>query len=288
LIKTLFYILLFFYTVAAKVYSQDDMFEFPDPDVDSLSSPMDTTYNRIAPQSIIDMIKPGKPPNVTFQLSFNYNIGHLGLADNENAFFRKDDFIGGKSFGTRYGYGIAFTGKFILHDEGNIRANVTAGYNKFLSNFVIEESPEGKVLYNVYSVSAGIENNFSPTKRLKPFFGVDVVFNSISGSAVLATDTGNFDLNIRGSIRYGIALNFGFEYAFNDKVGFNFGYKITHANLVGRQVKNPPGRNETYINDETAVPDENGDVFPFTGSKKFVYSTFYTGFNFYLGMRNKK
>jgi hypothetical protein len=115
-----------------------------------------------------------------------------------------------------------------------------------------------------------------------------MIFNSISGSAVLATDTGDFKLNIRGSIRYGICLNFGFEYAFSDKVGFNFGYKVTHANLFGRQSKNPPNPGETFLNDETVLPDEEGEVIPFAGSKKFVYSTFYTGFNIYLGLRNKK
>jgi opacity protein-like surface antigen len=249
-------------------------------------SKKDTSYTSIAPQRIVSMVKPGKAPKATLQLSFNYNIGHLDLADNENTQFRKADYEAGKNFGTRYGFGALLTGKFALHKEGNIRLNVTAGYNRFMSNFVISESPDGKVTYNVFTGGLGIENNFSPDKRFKPYVGLDIVTSLISGKALLKTDSTDYDLKIRNAVRFGVSLNLGVEIAFNNKVGMNLGYKITHANIIGRETKASTTPNETYLNDEKLSAGE--EPIPFAGWRQFVYSSFYAGINFYFGMKYKK
>ena len=245
----------------------------------------DTAYKYIATTKILNMLKPGKAPKVTLQLSFNYNIGHLDLAANENTTFHKEDFIGGSNFGTRYGYGASLTGKIALHKEGNVRLNVTAGYNRFLSNFVISESPEGKVSYNVFSGGIGIENSFTPAKKFKPYIGFEIVASMIGGKALLTTDTTDFDLKIKNSFRFGLTFNMGFEYAFNNKVGVNLGYKITQANIVGKESKISTVLNETYLNDNKVTA---GESIPYAGWKQFMYSSFYAGVNFYFGMKNKK
>ncbi|MEO8514285.1 MAG: hypothetical protein ABI543_12035 [Ignavibacteria bacterium] len=270
------YILLFILLNISLSFSQDD--------TQTITS-KDTAYNYTATNKIVNMLAPGKPPKVTFQLSFDYNIGHLDLAANENTFFRKDDFVSGANFGTRYGYGFSLTGKIALHKEGNVRLNVTAGYNRFMSNFVIAESPEGRVSYNVFSGALGIENNFTPQKKIKPYIGLDIVASAISGSAVFSTDSTDFNLSIKSAMRIGICLNFGFEYAFNDKVGMNMGYKLTHANIIGKDSKSSANLNETYLNDNKVT---SGVVIPYAGWKQFLYSSFYAGVNFYIGMKNKK
>jgi outer membrane protein W len=246
----------------------------------------DTSYTSIANQRVINMVKPGKPPKVTLQLSFNYNIGHFDLAANENTYFRKSDFVNGSNFGTRYGYGASLTGKFALHKAGNVRLNVTAAYNRFQSNFVISESPEGKVSYNVLSGALGIENNFSPDKKIKPYVGLDIITSLISGDATLATDSIDFSLKIKNSVRFGVSFNLGFEYAFNNNVGFNIGYKITHANIIGKQSKASTNPAETYLNDEK-LPS-GSEPITYAGWKQFVYSSFYLGVNIYFKMKNKK
>ena len=245
----------------------------------------DTFYNAIADQKIINMLKKGKAPKVTLSLNFNYHIGHLDLAGNENTVFRKLDFENGATFGTRYGYGGSLTGKFALHKEGNLRLNVTASYQSFLSNFIISKSPEGKVNYNIMSGALGIENNFNPDKKIKPYVGVDFIVSMIKGEATLQTDTADFVLTIKNSVRFGAALNLGFEYAFSNQVGVNIGYKLTYANLIGKKSKASSSANETYLNDEKISASE---VIPYAGWKQFVYSTFTAGLNFYFGMKNKK
>jgi len=253
------YIILFFIVSTLTVFSQDEPVGF---------SKKDTMYNSLATTKIQNMIIPGKAPKVTLQLSFNYDIGHMDLAGNENTIFRKSEFISGSNFGTRYGYGAQLTGKIALHKQGNVRLNISAAYNRFLSNFVISESPDGKVAYNV-----------------KPYIGFEIMTNLISGNATLSTDSTDFDLKIKNSIRFGAALHLGFEYAINNKVGLNLGYKISHANIIGKESKVSSNPNETVLNDDkyTSV-----DPVPYGGWKQFVYSSFYAGFNFYFGMKNKK
>ena len=270
------YIILFLIISTATIYTQDETRKV---------TSKDTAYNSIATTKILNMLKPGKAPRVTLQLSFNYNIGHLDLAANENTTFHKEDFIGGSNFGTRYGYGVTLTGKVALHKAGNVRLNVTAGYNRFQSNFVISESPEGKVTYNVFSGGLGIENSFTPAKKFKPYVGLDIVASMIGGKALFTTDTTDFDLKIKNSFRFGVSFNLGFEYAFNNKVGMNLGYKITHANIVGKESKISASLNETYLNDNKVT---TGQSIPYAGWKQFMYSSFYAGINFYFGMKNKK
>jgi opacity protein-like surface antigen len=231
------------------------------------------------------MVTPGKSPTVTLQLSFAYNIGHMDAAASDNTMFRKGDFELGRNFGTRYGYGAMLLGKIRLNKAGHVRLNVGGSFNRFQSNFVISESPEGKVAYNVFAAILGVENNFSPQKKIKPYLGLDMTANWISGDAVLATDSTDFNVHINSSFRIGVNLNLGFEYSFNNNVGFNLGYRISHANLFGRQNKASSTTRETYLNDEKI---KSGETIPYSGWKQFLYSQFYTGINYYFNMKNRK
>lgn len=274
--KQLSYILLIFALTISTVHSQDEQ---------TAISAKDTSYTSIANTKILNMIKKGKAPRVTLQLSFNYNIGHLDLAGNENTLFRKDEFVSGGNFGTRYGYGASLTGKIALHKEGNVRLNVSAAFNRMQSNFVISETPEGKVHYNVLQGSLGIENSFTPDKKFKPYIGLDLLTSLINGEAVLGTDSTDFTVKIKNSVRFGLSVNFGFEYAFNNNVGLNLGYKLTHANIIGKESKASTNPAETTLNDDKVTGTEE---ILYGGWKQFTYSTFYTGINIYFGMKNKK
>ncbi len=243
----------------------------------------DTSYLSIAPSHIQKMMVPGTAPFLTLQLSGYYNIGLLDLAADDNTSFNKADFVAGRNFGTRYGYGVSLTGKISLHKEGNIRLTVTPSYQRFQSNFIVSNSQEGNVSYNVFSGAIGLEDNFTPYRPFKPYVGFDILGSSISGSAVLKTDSTDFNLDIKSSFRIGFDLNFGFEYAFNNNVGINLGMKLTHANAILRKSQTSSNSNETYLNDEHVTPQ-----IPYSGWKQFFYSSFYGGINFYFGMKNKK
>ena len=65
----------------------------------------------------------------------------------------------------------------------------------------------------------------------------------------------------------------------------NFGYKLTHANIIGKDSKASSSPNETYLNDNKVT---TGQMIPYAGWKQFLYSSLYAGVNFYFGMKNKK
>jgi opacity protein-like surface antigen len=244
---------------------------------------VDTSYLSIAPPSIQRMIVRGKVPRFTIQVSAFYNSGLMDLAANDNTAFNKNDFVGGRNFGTRYGFGFSLIGKLPLHKQGNVRLVISGLYNRLQSNFVISETPEGKVGYNVFSAALGLENNFTPDRKFKPYIGADIIGSWIGGKANLATDTGNFSLKIKTAFRLGFALNLGFEYAFNNNVGFNLGVKLSHLNTLLKDSKESSNLNETYLNDKHVDPP-----ILYSGWKQFFFSSFYTGINIYFGMKNKK
>lgn len=243
----------------------------------------DTSYISIAPVSIQRLLAHGKAPLVTIQVSAFYDIGLTDLAANDNTIFSKENFINGKDYGTRYGYGFGLTGKISLHKKGNARLLVTGMYNRFQSNFIISESPEGRVGYNVFSGGLGIENCFTPENKLKYLVGLEILASVINGKAVLTTDSTDFNVKIKNSFRLGFSAIFGIEYAFTNSFGMNLGLKMTYANALLKKSENPPNLSETYLNDE-----KTATRIPYAGWKQFFYSSFYTGFNFYIGMKNKK
>ena len=244
---------------------------------------MDTSYISIAPVSVQRLLVNGKAPVVTLQLSGYYDIGLTDLAANDNAIFQKADFINGRDYGTRYGWGVSLTGKISLHKEGNVRLLVSSAFNKFQSYFIVGESPEGKVSYNVFSWGLGIENNFTPDRKLKYYVGFEIVPSLINGTADINTDTAAFNLKIKNAFRLGLSANFGFEFAFSNYVGMNFGMKFTHVNILLKESKASTNPNETYLND-----DKTNLNIPYAGWKQFFYTSFYTGLNFYFGAKNKR
>jgi hypothetical protein len=246
-------------------------------------SRVDTSYSGIAPTSVRNLLVRGKAPFFTLQINGYYNMGLMDLAANDNTNFSKTDFVEGRNFGTRYGYGGSITGKLALQKAGYLRLTVSALYNGFQSNFVISKSPEGKVSYNVFSGAIGLENNFTPDRKFKYYIGFEIISSFISGDAVLTTDSTDFNLTIKNSFRLGAAANFGFEYAFSNSFGLNLGMKFTHANLLLKDSKESADPHEIYLNDDKVKVD-----YPYAGWKQFFFASFYTGVNFYFGMKNKK
>lgn len=246
-------------------------------------SPSDTSYNTTATPKILNMLKPGKAPFLTIQMNLAYNSGLFDLAANDNTAFSKSDFIGGRNFGTRHGIGGQLIAKLRLHKEGNARLLVVGGFNFFSSSLIISETSEGLVRYNVFSGGLGLENNFSPQKKFKPYISFEILANFISGKADLKSDTGTTKLTIKNAIRIGGAVGVGFEYALDNSYGINLGIKLTHANVLLRESKESANANEIYLND-----DKITTPIPYAGWKQFVYMSFHTGFNFYFGGKFKK
>jgi hypothetical protein len=157
-------------------------------------------------------------------------------------------------------------------------------YNRFQSDFLTGESPFGRVSYNVYAIGAGIENSFNPSLRLKPYLAAEIQADIIQGKANIQSSTTSHQRNItiKPSFRLGYAIYSGFEYMFNNKVGMNFGVKLTNANLLFKQTKTSSNPDEVPLRDKK---DDTASI-EFGGYKNFIYTSFYLGINVYFGVKN--
>ena len=244
----------------------------------------DTTQYKSTGAKLKDFYKIQTSPKFTLQVSGGLNLGMAELSSNYQNVFDSADFSGGKNFGVKNGYGIMIIGKIPLHKAGNVRLNISGNFNRFASDFLAEKSTFGKVTYNVLAFGVGIENSFNPTFRLKPYIAAEIQANMISGNATMnsVTTDSTREVNITSSFRLGYMIYGGLEYMFNNKVGLNFGIKLTNSNQVLKQTKESTNRDEVTLRDKQ---DDSGTV-EFGGFKNFIFTSFYLGMNFYFGVKD--
>ncbi len=243
----------------------------------------DTTQYKSTGIKLKNSYKIQTPPKFTLQVSGGLNLGMAELSSNYQNVFEADQFSKGLNFGVKNGYGLMVIGKIPLHKAGNVRLNVSGNYNSFKSDFLAEKSSFGDVSYNVIGFGVGLENSFNPNFRLKPYIAGEIQANMISGKANI-NDTSNITrvVTINNSFRIGYMIYGGLEYMFNNKVGVNFGIKLTNSNQVLKQTKKSDNPDEISIRDKKI----DTEVIEFGGFKNFIFTTFYMGMNFYFGVKD--
>lgn len=244
----------------------------------------DTTQYKSTGAKLKNFYKIQTAPKFTLQVSGGLNLGLAELSSNYQSVFDSSQFSKGLNFGVKNGFGAMIIGKIPLHQKGNIRLNISAGYNNFKSDFLADESPYGFVKFNVLSFGVGVENSFNPTFRLKPFIAAEIQGNLISGKAnIISPTTGSTrDVKIENSFRLGYMIYGGFEYMFNNRVGVNFAVKLTNANQLLKKSKESSDPNTVPLRDQK-IDDK---VIEFAGFKNFIYTSFVIGMNFYFGVKD--
>lgn len=225
-------------------------------------------------------------PTFTVQFSAGYDYGVYELSGNSNGDFNSEEFVKGLNFGVRHGIGGNLTVKIPLHERGNVRLNISLLYNRFNSSLTKIMSVNSEIAfakYNVYSCVLGIENNFTPSYRIKTFIGGGITASVISGQAKIFDNGIYNDLSIVPALRLGLSLYSGLEYMINNKIGLNTGFMFTHANLWLKQSKESSNPNEIYLNDGLIKPR-----IPFSGFKQFAWGSFFAGVNYYFGIADKE
>ncbi len=225
-------------------------------------------------------------PSLTVQFSGSYDYGVYELSGNDNGDFNSEELVNGENFGVRHGLGGNLTVKIPIQKSGNLRLNISLLYNRFnssLSKVMSVNNEQEFAGYNVYSCILGIENNFTPSYRIKTYVGGGITASIISGRAGIITDGVYNSLSIIPAFRLGLSVFSGLEYMINDKVGFNTGFMFTHANLWLKQseVSTDPGR--IYLNDKRVNPR-----LPYSGFKQFAWGSFFAGVNYYFGISDKE
>lgn len=231
----------------------------------------------------IKIAKTWTPPRFIFQINGSYNSGALELTGH-NGGFSRSDFITGKNFGARNGYGVNLIGKIALHKKANFWLDVVTGFIRFQSDLITKNEEEGKVSYNIFSGGIGAEYNFTPAHKVKYFLGFNPLVSFIMGKATLNNpDTTTTDLTINLAVRLGYSVFMGLDYAASDDVGLHFGLKFTHANLFLKKSTTSSDSTKTDLNDQSV-----GGNYLYSGWKQFAYATIYGGISFYIGIKERK
>ncbi len=223
---------------------------------------------------------------ITLQFSGNYNYGVYELSGNKNDDFNSLAFLNGESFGVRHGIGINTTLKIPLHEKGNIRLNISLNYNTFNSSFnkIFSSGTASQFFkYNVFSGVVGIENNFTPNYKIKTFVGGGLLASIFTGKGRLYDDGSYNDVNLIPAFRLGVTVYSGLEYMINNSLGFNCGFRFTHANLWLKDSKMSTNPGEIYLNDKRVEPR-----LPYSGFKQFAWGSFFFGADLYFGITEKE
>ena len=151
-------------------------------------------------------------------------------------------------------------------------------------SFLAEKSVFGEVGYNVFGIGVGLENSFNPSFRLKPYLAAEFQANMISGKAdITSVTTGQKrTVTIKNSFRIGYMIYGGVEYMFSNKIGMNFGIKVTNSNQVLKSTKTSDNPDEVPLRDKK---DDTGTI-EFGGFKNFIFTSFYLGMNLYIGVKD--
>lgn len=270
--------LTFFFFILANLYpfSQTAL----QPDINSIS---DTTLSR---EHEYIKLTVRNAPLLTVQFAIDYDYGVFELSGNDNGDLNQAQFISGKNFGVRHGFGASLTAKYPLHKAGNMRLTSLFMYNSFTSKFnkvFVDVKEQDFVKYNVYSLGFGIEDNFNPGLKLRAYAGIGFLGSVISGNARITDDGSTAEYSINPALRLGLNIYSGFEYLLSKNVGLSFGLKFTHANIWLKQSNLQDTQGELYLNDQKV---SNGQLY--SGYRQFAWGSFGIGVNYYLGVNEKE
>lgn len=247
---------------------------------ESSSQEIRTDTIKITTSKTVSIVTVRTVPRFILQVSGTYNVGALELSGH-NGGFSRDDFNLGKSYCARNGYGFSVTGKLPLSKQGNFWLDASSHFVRFQSNLVTDNTKDGKVGYNVFGEGIGAEYNFTPSHRVKYFVGATALLSIISGKAnVLDFDSTTYDVQINTAVRLGYNMFIGLEYAFERSVGFNFGFKWTHANLLLKNTTEPTDKKVRDLNDLNVKP-----WVLYAGWKQFAYISAFAGVSIYFNVK---
>ena len=237
------------------------------------------------------------PPPFTFQFNLNYNEGIGQMGGTYNADFQSEDFINGRTFGATKGFGFDIVSKYQIDNMGHFRITASGMFNRmnsylFKSKTTIAD--RGNSRFDIYSIGAGIENNFTPNHKIKLYLGFQPVISIIKGHANLwvfnPERTPNnqqldsiYSVSIKTGVRIGASLTGGFEYVVGNGIGVNFGFNLLDANIL---LKSSEDSGDPYnINlDDNDSPSMN----MYAGRKNIIILSLTAGISFYWGVDSKR
>ena len=239
------------------------------------------------PQAQTKYIIP-KPPKftLTFTLSYNYALsrayGDLRTCTvlydpvtNSNVFI-------GQNYGMLQGGSVMANGKLAVDKRRQIRLTLNLGYSLFY-NTALDNVFKNQ--WHLFSGAFGMEYNFAPKARYRPYIGYELMYTLMFGGWQYGITDPNgavsvIYLKFKPAHRFGMAFNSGVEYMVTKSYGFTFGGRIVWANVAPKQNRISYDPNYAYIND---AQNDSGVNIGFR--KQIVYFQFVGGVSLFLNRK---
>ncbi len=229
--------------------------------------------------------KISKPPKytLTFSLSYNYALskayGNLRDCTVLYDSLTGGNLFAGQSYGMLQGGSVMANGKMAVDKRRRIKLTLNLGYSLFY-NTAFDNIYKNQ--WHLFSGAFGIEYNFAPKAKYRPYIGYELMYTLMLGSWQYGITQPNGDvteifMKFKPAHRFGMAFNSGVEYMVNKKLGVSFGGRIVWVNVAPKQSLESTEPYKVYINDGASV---NGIGTGFR--KQIVYFQFVGGLSLFL------
>jgi hypothetical protein len=229
--------------------------------------------------------KISKPPKytLTFALSYNYGLskayGNLRDVSVIYDSLTGGSIFAGQSYGMLQGGSVMVNGKMAVDKRRKFKLTLNLGYSLFY-NTLFDNTYKNQ--WHMFSGAFGIEYNFAPKARYRPYIGYELMYTLMFGSWQYGLTQPDGSVNViylkfKPAHRFGMAFNSGVEYMVNKKLGVTFGGRIVWANIAPKQNLESSDPYKLYINDGAG---ENGLGTGFR--KQIVYFQFVGGISLFM------
>lgn len=215
-------------------------------------------------------------PRYAVQITVGFNKAVLELSGKD---YISENIYEGKTFGADRGFGASVYSKLRLGKQSNFTFIQGFSYNRFFSyDFGKFQYDIGEANYNAFTLSMGIEYDFSPVSNYKIYIGPELNGSIINGDAVvwfehlgslLGDSVASYKFN--SSFRIGFGVNIGALYWINKSTALNIGTRYFNLNLL---LKNADGIKE---DNEFKIRDAVNKDLIFSGEKSFAFLSYYAG-----------
>jgi opacity protein-like surface antigen len=220
---------------------------------------------------------------LTFAISYNYATSRA-YGDVHSGSLLYDSTLNGyvfksPNYGMLQGGSILSTGKLAVDRKRRVRLTLTLGYNLFYNASMDDDF---KNQWHMFIGAFGIEYNFSPKSKFRPYIGYELMYTLMFGSWQLKVQNPNgtfFEnyVKFKPAHRFGMAVNSGVEFRLKKNIGLTLGYRAVWANIAPKLNNASSTNDKAYINDSK---DDKGIDIGFR--KQIVYMQIVGGVSFYL------
>lgn len=220
-----------------------------------------------------------KVPKISLSIAggLSYAIGTSGGDSKEIPTHYKPyggNVFSSQTMGMQQAYGLILTGRKVISKNKKVRLIGTLGYNLFYNT---EDNGKNRTKWNIISLGAGAEYNFTPKQKERLFLGYELNFNMMFGGwQADITYPDNYVSNVytkfKPSARIGMTGTAGMEIRLSKKMDFLVAFKTTWVNALPRPGYLDSQNYESYANDTEYL-----DALQSNSRKEIIYIQVVTG-----------